>query len=54
MESMQDVHTFAPSAIRLERADLGLVLGVDPTVVSPVAIVSQWQSASDEDWAALG
>jgi hypothetical protein len=30
MESMQDVHTFAPSAICLERADLGIVLGVDP------------------------
>src|SRR5258708_24905920 len=28
MESMQDVHSSAPSAIRLERADLGLVLAV--------------------------
>ena len=28
MESMQDVHDSAPSAIRLERADLGLVLAV--------------------------
>src|SRR5260370_32314530 len=28
MESMQDVHRSAPSTIRLERADLGLVLAV--------------------------
>src|SRR5258708_39383541 len=28
MESMQDVYSSAPSAIRLERADLGLVLAV--------------------------